>query len=119
MESDSHLTDEEQKVYAILKKKQEINAIAVKERSADENNQLRQYRYKLKKIESNIIQDLLTKCPELRKQTKTKTAAQWKSASRSHQDEQQQNEDRLQNKNQKSQVRCTENVETTEKIKSN
>ena len=28
MESDSHLTEEEQKVYEILKKQQEINAIA-------------------------------------------------------------------------------------------
>ena len=72
-----------------FRKKKEINDIAVKERSADEKKQLRQYIYKLNKIESNIIQDLLKKCPELRKQTKT--AAQRVSASRSRQDEQQKN----------------------------
>ena len=88
VESDSPLTDEQQKVYEILKKKQEINAIAVKERSADENKKLEQYRYKLKKFESKIIEDLLEKCPELRKQTKT--GAQRVSALRSRQDEQQQ-----------------------------
>jgi len=92
VESDSPLTDEQQKVYEILKKKQEINAIAVKERSADENKKLKQYLYELTKIKSNIIEDLLKKFPELRKQTKT--GAQWKSASRSRQDEQQTNEER-------------------------
>merc|ERR1712105_57289 len=79
VESDSPLTDEQQEVYEILKKKQEINAIAVKERSADENKKLKQYLYELTKIKSNIIEDLLNKFPELRKQTKTKTAAQRKS----------------------------------------
>ena len=97
VESDSPLTDEQQEVYEILKKKQEINSIAVTERSAYENNQLRQYVNKLKKIESNIIKELLEKCPELRKQTK-KTGAQRVSASRSRQDEQQKNEDRLKKK---------------------
>jgi len=64
VESDSPLTDEQQKVYEILKKKQEINAIAVKERSADENKKLKQYLYELTKIKSNIIEDLLNKFPE-------------------------------------------------------
>jgi len=36
MESDSHLTEEEKEVYEILKKKQDILAKAVKERSDDE-----------------------------------------------------------------------------------
>ena len=88
VESDSPLTDEQQEVYEILKKKQEINAIAVKERSADENKKLKQYLYELTKIKSNIIEDLLNKFPELRKQTKTKTGAQRVSALRSRQDEQ-------------------------------
>ena len=42
-ESDSHLTEQEQIVYEILRKKQEINAIQVKERSADDKKQLEQY----------------------------------------------------------------------------
>ncbi len=61
VESDSPLTDEQQKVYEILKKKQEINAIAVKERSADENKKLKQYLYQLNTFESNRIQDVLKK----------------------------------------------------------
>ena len=36
-------------------------AIAVKERSGDEKKQLQQYNNKLKKIKSNIIQELLKK----------------------------------------------------------
>ena len=56
---------------------------------------LRHYIYKLNKIQSNIIQNLLKKCPELRKQTITgaekrrrqaESAAKRKSASRSRQD---------------------------------
>ena len=67
----------------------------MKERSADEKKLLRHYIYKLNKIQSNIIQNLLKKCPELRKQTKTaaekrrrqaESAAERKSASRSRQD---------------------------------
>merc|ERR1712105_157258 len=91
VESDSPLTDEQQEVYEILKKKQEIHAIAAKKRSADENKKLAQYRYELKKFESKIIEDLLEKCPALRKQTKT--GGQRMSALRSCQDEQQKNEE--------------------------
>merc|ERR1712105_170382 len=90
-ESDSHLTKEQQEVYEILKKKQEILAIAAKKRSADENKKLVQYRNELKKFESKIIEDLLEKCPALRKQTKT--GGQRMSALRSCQDEQQKNEE--------------------------
>ena len=95
MESDSHLTEVEQEVYEILKKKQDILAKAVKERSDYEKKLLRHYIYQLNKIKSNIIKDLLKKCPELRKQTKTaaekrrrqaESAAERKSASRSRQD---------------------------------
>merc|ERR1712030_3014 len=82
VESDSPLTDEQQEVYEILKKKQEIHAIAVKERSADENKKLAQYRNELKKFESKIIEDLLEKCPALRKQLKLKTGGQRMSALR-------------------------------------
>ena len=85
----------------------------MKERNADENNQLRQYNSKLKKIESNIIQDLLKKFPELRKQTKT--GAQRISALRSRQDEQQKNEERQKDRLYKSQVRSTDTGEPTEK----
>merc|ERR1712074_300206 len=69
VESDSHLTKEQQEVYEILKKKQEINAIAAKKRSADENKKLKQYLYQLNTFEFSIIEDLLEKFPELRKQT--------------------------------------------------
>ena len=55
MESDSHLTKEQQEVYEILKKKQEILAIAAKKRSADEKKKLVQYCNELKKFESKII----------------------------------------------------------------
>merc|ERR1712105_87591 len=91
VESDSHLTDEQQEVYEILKKTQEIHAIAAKKRSADENKKLAQYRNELMKFEFKIIEDLLEKCPALRKQTKT--GGQRISALRSCQDEQQKNEE--------------------------
>ncbi len=117
MESDSPLTDEQQEVYDILKKKQEINAIAVKERSADENKKLKQYLYELTKIKSNIIEDLLNKFPEFRKQTKTKTGAQRVSALRSRQDEQKKNEERQKDRLYKCQVRSTDTGEPTEKRK--
>merc|ERR1712074_193987 len=110
-ESDSPLTDEQQKSMKSLRKKQKINAIAVKERSADENKKLKQYLYKLNTSESNIIQDLLKKFPELRKQTKTKTAAQRMSASRSCQDEQQKNEERQKDRLYKCQVHSELNNE--------
>ena len=58
----------------------------MKDRSADEKKMLKHYIYKLNKIKSNIIPDLLKKCPELRQQTKT--AAQLRSESRSRQDKQ-------------------------------
>ena len=74
---------------------------------------LRQYTYKLNKMKSNIIPDLLKKFPELRKQTKT--GAQWKSASRSRQDEQQKNEERQKDRLYKCQVRSTDTGEPTEK----
>ena len=96
-----------------LRKKQDILAKAVKERSADEKKELQQYNNKLKRIESNIIQDLLKKCPELRKQTKT--AAHRISALRSHHDEQQKNEERQKDRLYKSQVRSTDTGEPTEK----
>ena len=80
-----------------LRKKKDILSKAVKDRSADEKKMLRQYTYKLNKMKSNIIPDLLKKCPELRQQTKTgeptekrrrqaESAAERKSASRSRQD---------------------------------
>ena len=59
---------------------------------------MKQYIYKLNRIESKIIiPDLLKKCPELRLQTK-KTAAELRGKKRLHM----------------SQVRSTENVETTQ-----
>ena len=48
----------------ITKQYETVRYIEVKERSADENKQLKQYSYKLNKIESNIIQYLLKKFPE-------------------------------------------------------
>ncbi len=99
VESDSVLTEEEKKVYEILKKKKDILSKAVKDRSDEDKKMLKHYINKLTRNKSKIIiPDLLKKCPELRKQNKT--GAQRLSALRSRQDEQHKNEDRLQNKNQ-------------------
>ena len=54
-------------------------------RSDKEKTQLKRYYYQLMKMDKNIIQEVLKKCPDLKK--KAKTVAQRKSASRSAQNE--------------------------------
>ena len=84
-ESYSQLTDGEKIVFNILKRTNEILALNLKERSDDEKRQLQGYYYQLTKMDKNIIQEVLKKCPDLKK--KAKTVAQRKSASRSAQNE--------------------------------
>ena len=68
MESDSHITEEEKEVYEIFKKKQDILAKVVKDRSDDEKRLLKHYIYKLNRIKyKKIIPDLLKKFPDLRR----------------------------------------------------
>ena len=55
MESDSHITEEEKEVYEIFKKKQDILAKVVKDRSDDEKRLLKHYIYKLNRIKYKII----------------------------------------------------------------
>ena len=57
-ESDSHLTEQEQIVYEIFKKKQEIIAIEVKEIRAEEKKQLKQYPYQIKKLDSRLVEKM-------------------------------------------------------------
>ena len=57
----------------------------MKKRSDEEKKQLKSYDYELTKIDKNIIEEVLKKCPDLKK--KAKTVAQRKSASRSAQNE--------------------------------
>jgi len=91
------LTEEQEKVYEVLLKTQEIMAIALKERSSEEQKQLKQHNYKLRKVDSNLIKKMLEKWTESRKQTKTKSAAERKSASRSRQNEEQKEKERQAN----------------------
>ena len=59
--------------------------LKIKKKSDEEKTQLKSYDYQLTKIDKNIIQEVLKKCPDLKKKKKAKTVAQRKSASRSDQ----------------------------------
>ena len=85
----------------------------MKKRSDEEKTQLKSYDYELTKIDKNIIQEVLKKCPDLKK--KAKTVAERKSASRSDQNEEKKEVEREKAKQGMTEIRSMEDAETREK----